>query len=177
MRQGTELVLGCSTALRGHDLSKLQLADLTAIDGQPLAQQLAPALLLHAGDTFIVRPYFVKNRQQANAGTIQVTVPEDDVLNPALWLHLLLAASFECCMPLSNFLFRPTNPSCTAFIETAVSSSGINADVKAVMAMGNTRGSHSAHCMRRCALIHAHEQGASTEQLLDMALISAQLKY
>ncbi len=52
LRQGTELIIGFSTALTGLDLSKLQLADLTATDGQPLTQQLAPVLLLHAGDTF-----------------------------------------------------------------------------------------------------------------------------
>ena len=114
VRQGAELILGFSTALRGHDLAKLQLADLTATDGQPLVQQLAPALLLHAGDTSSVWPYFVENRRQANAGTIQVTVPEDDLLNPALWLHLLFSASSDCCMPLREFLFRPTNPCCIA---------------------------------------------------------------
>ena len=57
-------------------------------------------------------------------------------------------------------------------METAVSSSCINADVKAVMALGGIRSGHSAHSMRRSALIHAQAKGANTEQLLDMALIS-----
>lgn len=74
LRQAAEVALGYATALRGHDVAKLQLPDLTTERGLPAAHLLH---LLQPGQQFCVRPYMVKIRQEANAGSITVTVRND----------------------------------------------------------------------------------------------------
>jgi len=176
MRQGAELALGFQTALRGHDLAKLQVQDLTTTEGEPLLPKIHPTYNLSAGDKYCVRPNGVKNIQGMNAGHITVIEPrgrvETRVSSAALWVSMLLQTSIACNVPVTGFLFRPVNRRGTAVVDTAVSSSSINSDVKTVLRLGGVYRGQTAHSLRRSALIHAHQQGASTEELLDKALMT-----
>ena len=131
------MALGFRTALRGHDLSKLEISDLTTVDGESLMPYVLPELLLQPGDKYSVRPYGVKNRQAANPGSITIVEPMAAIRRPGRWLWMLLLASRDRCCPIARYLFRPANASCTAFLETAVSPSCINSDVKTVLKLGN----------------------------------------
>ncbi len=64
--------MGHAMALRGHDIAKLRVQDLTTADGQPNAHSLHVLLV---GQKFCIRPYCVKNRQEASPGSTTVTVP------------------------------------------------------------------------------------------------------
>lgn len=88
------------------------------------------------------------------------------------WLSCLLQSSDRSGHPVTASLFRPINDSKSGFLEAGFSSSTLNADVKAVLKAGGVFRGHTAHSMRRSALQHASQEGASTEQLLDKALIT-----
>lgn len=75
---------------------------------------------------------------------------------------------------MTSFLFRPVNASRTACSEAEISSSTLNYDVQAVFKLGGVFRGQTAHSLRRSALQHASKRGATTEQLLDMALISTE---
>ena len=74
---------GCT----GCEFAKLRVQDLTTTDGQPIALGLHELLV---GQKFCIRPYYVKNRQEANAGSATVTVPANPIINCAAWLAWLL---------------------------------------------------------------------------------------
>ena len=124
------------------------------------------------GQKFAVRPYFVKKRQEANAGSITVTVPAHQHLNAAFWVHLLLVSSRAGGHAIQGHLFRPLDASKARFAEQGVSSSSINSYLQSVLKAGVVFTGQTAHSMRRSALIHARDRGASTEQLMDMAMIN-----
>lgn len=147
------------------------MQDLTTTDGQPIAHRLHQLLVVQ---TFCVRPYYVKNRQGANAGSVAVAVPPHPIVNPAAWLAWLMQSSQEGGAPVTSFLFRPVNASRTACSEAEISSSTLNYDVQAVFKLGGVFRGQTAHSLRRSALQHASKRGATTEQLLDMALISTE---
>ena len=131
LRQLAEVLVGYSAALRGHSVGQLQRQDLTTLDGQPLAPYLDPHYILQPGQQFAVRPYFVKNRQEANAGSITVTVPAHQHLYAAFcWVHLLLVSSRAGGHAIQAHLFRPLDASKARFTEQGVSSSSINSDLQ-----------------------------------------------
>ncbi len=171
LRQGAEVAVGHATALRGYDIAKLRVQDLTTTDGQPIAHSLHQLLF---GQKFCVRPYYVKNRQEANAGSVTVTVPPDPIINSAAWLAWLLQSSRAGGAAVTALIFRPLNANRAGFCETEISSSTLNYDVQSVFKLGGVYQGQAAHSLRRSALQHASRRGATTEQLLDMALISTE---
>ncbi len=106
-RQGGEVSLLMASALRGADVGKLQIQDVRTAGGQPLVPFLEGVGKLQTGDTFLVQPYGLKNRQEANAGSVPCIVPAEAALNFCLWLLCLAKSSRRLGQPLQQHIFRP----------------------------------------------------------------------
>ncbi len=74
-RRGFMATLGWATAMRGASIGGLQLPDLQHSNGQPLFNGQGNLQPLRRGETFGVKPYGLKNRHQADAGSISCNVP------------------------------------------------------------------------------------------------------
>ena len=61
--------------MRGASIGELQLPDMQHGNGQPLFDGQGNLQPLLRGESFSVKPYGLKNRQQANAGSISCIVP------------------------------------------------------------------------------------------------------
>ncbi len=68
LRKGTDVAVGYATALPGHGSAKLR--DFTTADGQPIAPSLHQLLV---GYIFCMRLCYVKNREEADAGSVMHT--------------------------------------------------------------------------------------------------------
>ena len=94
-RRGFMATLGWATAMRGASIGELQLPDMQHGNGQPLFDGQGNLQPLLRGESFSVKPYGLKNRQQANAGSISCTVPGE---RPATNVHhAWLLPPQRCC--------------------------------------------------------------------------------
>lgn len=172
-RNGSLLALAWATALRAHDVCKLQLNDLCTADGASLLASLLPSLLLQQNDIFFVRPYGVKNRQEANAGTISCCVSSLQLLNPLHWLHCYLKCLDRLGMLSQGYLFKPLDAGRRAYQNKPLTSSNMYAILQSVVRAAGIEDIYSTHSLRRGALQHAAKLGASEQELLDMVLITS----
>lgn len=166
-RHGGEVSLLMASALRGADVGKLQIQDVRTAGGQPLVPSLEGGGKLQAGNTFVVQPYGLKNRQEANAGSVPCIVLAEVALNFCLWLLCLAKSSRRLGQPLQQHIFRPLESTHGhVFAEKPLSSNCVRHALQRVLTAGGVMAGHTTHSTRRGVLQHAAREEASMEQLL-----------
>jgi integrase len=152
------------TALRGDNAGRLRTSDVIFTDGSSVSDVMASGADVQPGSQLFFRPDGTKTAPASNGGRVPVEVlsADDQHLCCIWWLRQLqLEHSAFASRPLSGYLTRPLAPCRSQFADKPMSSSSINAMLKARQQQLGIGGDLTPHGFRRGRLQQLDSLGCS----------------